>query len=401
MNKIYLFFILLVVFGSVSGFSIDFNFTKDNYYAGETVQVEFGVNGSLKGEILTQNLKLVCNGEKQNTAFDLLRLNNGNYYSFFNLKDGVVGNCSFVVEDVIYEAGGFLKQGNFMGNFVVNESNNSVLAINPAALKITDLESQNRFTFYLTGDEVNYSIEENFDFIDVDKNEDSFEIYLSDMLYDGSDKIEFNLNYGEGSYVIPIWFELDSFDDDVQQQNLNVDGREKEIMFVEDVDLFDVDLARNESLSGFIRFKAVDGDIENLEFDLEGNISDIIDLQFSNLSEIKKDEVLKEYLYVNQKRDASSGSYYGNLVIRYGDKSVKFPIQVRIKEGTSLGEDVISVNDTNGNGTIKEEEKGSSSLIGVFVIILFILMGFFVYKLYKKRTKNPSSFVVGKQQGFS
>ena len=397
MNKCYILFIIVFVFGSVSAFSIDTNLAKENYFSGETLQAEIFINGVLEEEISTGDIKLFCNNTLIGVSPSLLKLGTTHYYSFFWINKNLKSQqCEFKIKDVIYYDNGFLKQDSFSKNFSLIETNESLLFINPAGFKIDDIGSQNNLRVYLENlgrDITNISITTEDSFLElsisdvsgISESSSYFDIYLSEFLYNNEEKAEINLEYGTNNFIIPIW--ISSQDESnitpIEENITYVD--ESKIEFIMDVDKFNVSLGEKEDLSGYVTIKNVGLSLTNIIFSLTGNLAEVIDLQTETLSSFNSGDSFKEYLYVNQIKDAMPGNYEGVLKIDYESKSIEFPIFIEIKT-----EEIV----LNGTGDVVDpgqppKDEKSISIWWFVLIGLLILLGI-VYFLYKKKTKiNP------------
>jgi len=396
----YFFLVMFFVIGNVSAFSLDINLEKEVYFPGETLQADISVDGTLEEDILTSNVKLLCNNDSVSVAPSLLKLDVDHYYTFFKLSESLTGDCELKLHELIYYEGGFLRQESFYENFSLVETNSSVISFIPAGFRIDDFDLQSNLRVYLTdlNEEVtNISVESSDAFAEVSDSEISwdslfFDIYLSEFLYDGTPKAEISLGYSGQFFKIPIWIFHDVDDTlPVEENDTYVD--EAKIEFVMDVSEFDVSLSENEDLSGYVTVKNTGSDLSEVAFSLTGNLGEVIDLQTENLDEFNSGESFKEYLYVNQRKSTALGVYEGTLKVEYELTSVEFPIMVEITENDP-GE-VVS-NGTGNGGDIDpsdDDEKGISIWWIILVIILLALVA--IYLTYRKKTKKKTDFLKG------
>lgn len=391
MKKFILILVLLLVFNFVSGFSLNVNFEKDSYSAGDTLQADILFDDDIQGEILTEDIELNCNGKIDVAPF-LLRLEDNHYYSYFDLPLNLDNqNCSVILNDIIYSENGFLQQTDFITNFILNNTNNSVY-VNPGAVRITDVGDADTFIVQITNtglNTTNYSISTIQTFFDISKKSlllnpgqiGEFYVYTSDVLYNNVGKAEIKLDYVD-SFSIPIFFL-------VEDEPLIENTTESRLEFVNDFDNFNVSINKNESTYGFVKFKNYGDDINNLVFELTGDLSKVVYLQFYVLEEIKKDETLKQYVYVNQNKTAISGNYSGNLKITYNSNFIEFPINIEISDVSIYVNNTV-INNSVKNGSVDNKEEKSSISVWLFVGLFFIVLIVVFYLLYKKKTNRNS-----------
>jgi hypothetical protein len=402
-SKKYLFFIIFFIVGGVSAFSVDIDLAKENYLPGETLQAEIFIEGTLEEQISASDIKLLCRGSSVSISPSLIKLKINHYYSFFGINQYLnFQECEFIIEDMIYYDGGFIKQNNFYKNFSLSESNESVVFVNPAGFKIDDISSQSNLRVYLEnlGEEgANISINTESSFIEFSSNELSwlpessgyFDIYLSEFSYADEEKTEVILRYGSSEFIIPIWI-----DQDVGQNTSNVVENityvnEAKLEFVMEVERFNISLSEEEDLSGYITIKNVGTDLGEIDYNLTGNLFEIIDLQTETLNSLNAGDSFKEYLYVNQMKNATEGIYQGTFKVNYESKTIEFPIFVEIK-----GEEIVLNGTGNGGedvgpGTPPQENEKINIWWFVFIVLLIILI--ILYFLYRKKTRKDPDFL--------
>ncbi len=408
--KLALLCMLLFVIGNVYAFSMDISFPKDAYSPGETLQADILIDGTLEENIVTQNIGLVCdldNGEKNLPiiAPSLIRIEENHYYSYFDLNENLnSGNCSVVVKNVIYYENGFLEQEDFSsGDFRLDETNNSLIFVSPAAFVSQDVLDDNSFDVYVTNNNqenlvVNLSsgasyIDLSKDSLQISKDDtESFNVYVSPLLIPGSGKETIVLKYNSQQFSIPIWLFYESQEEvnNTEDNTTIVSG--DSLSFVMDVDSIDVSVEPSKSLSGYVTVKNTGTNtLDSVVFELTGNLSNVVDLQTPQTS-VAIGETFKEYIYVNQKKNSLPGSYEGNLKVSYNGKSIEYPIYVNV-----LGEDSINTSQTNITRRLNQTNGEDSSsgvsvwwFVGIFFVIVFIVL----YLLYKKKTKRRLTFPV-------
>lgn len=403
MNKKYLFIILVFMISSVSAFSLNIELAKESYSPGETLQADILIDGYLEENIGSKNIKLLCSNNYVSIAPSIIKVSSDHYYSFFSLDQGISPqNCEFVIEDVIFYQEGFIRQADFNKNFSILATNDSIVSINPAAFKIDDISVQNNFQVYvenLGDDTLNLSIFTQDDFVELSLGELSgdpesasyFEVYLSEFLYSGEETAAITLNYDTREFEIPIWiFEDDSTNITIPEEN-NTYVDESKLEFVMDVDMFNISLGSEEDLSGYVTIKNVGESISNILFSLTGNVGEIIDLQATNLDSLSSGESYKEYLYVNQLKNAEEGIYQGTLKVDYSSQYIEFPIFVEIKSGEIVGNGSVDNGDPVDPGVVPDE--GTEFNIWWIVLLIILIALIAIYFLYKKKTKKNPDFL--------
>ena len=398
MNKKYLFFVVLFALGNVSAFSLDASL-KDNYSSGETLQADILVFGQLEEDILTGDIGLECEGFTVSVVPSLIKVEENHYYSFFDLGDLNVGNCSFVVKDVLYYEGGFLEQNDFKFDFKLVEVNGSVIHVSPAAFRTTDLTIQNSFDVYLTnnGESVDVLISTTASFIDLSessislRSEDisSFNIYVSPVLIEETEKEEIVLTYDSKEFIIPVWIFYEENFIPVEDNITLIDG--SLIGFVMDVNEINSVLNQSEDTYGYVTIQNIGTDLNEITFSLTGNLEEVIGLQTERVNDFNRGDIVKEYFYVNQRKNAESGNYSGALKVEYDFKSIEFPIFVEILGSEAIIE--INGSDRDNGSAIESNAEGLNISIWWYVLIFFVILFIIVYVVYKKKSKKPVNYL--------
>lgn len=396
MNKKYLFVVILFVFGNVSAFSLDVDL-KGNYSPGETLQADILVSGQLEEDILTGDIGLECLGSSVSVVPSLIKVEENHYYSFFDLSGLDVGNCSLIVSDVLYYESGFLEQNDFSFDFSLVEANGSVIYVSPAAFRTTDLTVQNSFDVYLTnnGAAVDVSISTSASFIDLSESVLSldssgmFNVYISPLLVEETEKEEIVLTYDSKEFVIPVWIFYEDLGFIPEENDTFVD--ESRVEFIMDVESINSVLNSSEDTYGYITIQNIGSDLDTITFSLTGDLGGIIDLQVESFDDFNEGDFVKEYFYVNQRKNVDPGNYSGALKVGYDSKSIEFPIFVEILGG----ETVIDTNETErDNGSAIESDSGGLSIsIWWYVLIFFVLLFIIVFFVYKKKSKKPANYL--------
>jgi hypothetical protein len=397
--KFSLFFIILFVIGNASGFSLDFTFSNSDFSSGETAQLEIIVNGTLEEDLKNENLNLICSDQNVEFVHNLLKIDDSTYYSFFNLGNLDVGNCTLFFEDVIYYEGGFLKQKDFSTNFNLIESNKTSIYVDPAGIVFENFNLQNFIQLNIFNSnliDIPISITSDLDFIEFDvenfilSTEEFFniELYFSEFVYDGEEKGSVFLEYDNNTFTIPIWINIDySPEPELDDDEILIPVVGKNIEILQGFDGFDLTIVSSEDKSGYVLIKNLGENIELVEFKLSGDVLEIVDLQNDKLENFNSGDKFREYIYVNQDKTAEIGNYTGYLEIHYDGEIIKLPILIKI-EKIFIGQTII--NDTVIPG---KEKEGDGINVWILVLLFIILAGAILFLIYKKKTKKSKNFL--------
>ena len=392
--KLYLFFMIFLVVGNASGFSLDFSFSDSEYSNGETVQVEIIVDGVLEEELKNDDLSLSCSGV---FVPNLLKIDDSNYYAFFNLIGNEIGDCILSFNEIIYYEDGFLKQMDFETNFSIVDRNISTIFVDPAGIVFSDFNSQNFISLSLFNsneDLISVSISPDFGFVEVEEmiNISSSEfvevdLYFSEFAYNNEEFGKILLKFEENIFEIPVWIDVAPVDIVVPIEDNFSSVVEPKIDVLQGLEGFNLVISKFEDKSGYVLLQNSGADIDLVEFKLSGDIIDIVDLQNENLKDFNSGDKFREYIYVNQKKTAEFGNYTGSLEIHYESEVIKLPILIKIEE--------VEINQTFINETVlpgtEKEENGIN--VWLLVLLFVILAGAILFLSYKKKTKKSADFL--------
>ena len=213
-------------------------------------------------------------------------------------------------------------------------------------------------------------------------------MYISPVLIEKTEKEEIVLRYDSKEFIIPIWIFYDG--EDVPPEN-NTFVDESLVEFIMDVDSINSFLNQSEDTYGYISIQNIGFDLDAIVFSLTGNLGDVIDLQVESVNEFNKGDIVKEYFYVNQRKNAEPGNYSGTLKVDYDSKSIQFPIFVSILGGGP----VVDINETErDNGSaIENDTEGWNISVWWYVLVGFIILFIIVYFVYRKKSKKPVNYL--------
>ncbi len=391
--KKYLFFIFLLVIGSVSGFSLDYSFSDLEYSNGETVQLEVSVDGILEEDLKNDDLEISCS---ERFVPNLFKIDDSMYYVYFNLEDSSVGECVLSFNDIIYYEEGFLKQSNFETNFSVVEGNYSTIFVDPAGIVFNDFNLQSFIPVNLfnPNDEIiNAGISSDLGFVEVvevvEIDPEEFvgvELYFSEFTYNNEEFGKIFLEFNGNNFEIPIWINVENVDVPIIEDNVTP-SIQPEIEVLQGLEGFNLVISKSEDKSGYVLIQNNGINLNLVEFELEGDVMDIIDLQDERLENFNSGDKFREYIYVNQEKNAEIGMYEGNLIIKYLGESIELPISIEVSEVVS--NQTVNVNDT----VIPSDNESSGINIWIIVLVIFVLLGVVLFLLYKKKTRKSEDFL--------
>ncbi|MFH1376396.1 MAG: hypothetical protein ABIH25_02060 [Candidatus Woesearchaeota archaeon] len=388
---------------SVYGSAVEINLGKTEYAAGETLQAYLIID-EIEEELSINNIKLIDGSMNRVSVTPFLNKLKDDYYVYFNLPiDLDLDNYSIVVEDVIYtNENGLLVQGDFSADFTIVEKE-TVISVDPGIIMADDLDSQNTFNIYLYNHGeltlVDFSVDSEYISLSEDElplsTSGYLDVYVSELIGDVDTKY-LSINYNGGSYSIPIWLggegvavKNETPINNTPEENISIEG--VSIEFLTEQDFINITINKNKSKYISIEFQNKGNlTVEDIEFSLEGNISLISSLGYSNLDILSPGEIAKQNVRLNSDKNAL-GYYTGKLIMNYGDvKEFVFDIYF-VEESVPdvvLPDDSIFIGDEE-NYEPETEEDGETNywiLFGfIFAVILFV-----IYILYIKHRKKQN-----------
>ena len=408
MNPRILFLIFALIFFCNFSFALPLNieFEKESFYSGETVQGKIYFDESFQDE-LNSNDFYISLEESTNVYPVLFDFENYTYFYFDLPLDLVGGSYDFVVEDVIYLENEVLVEEDQIFNFELFDLDRSIVTIDPALINV-NLDYDNWFEIDIVNPS-DYSAFVNMTFADdfIFTNYDSFSLssgrsknvkfYISSF----ADKAESSIliDYGNLSYSVPVFIEGFVVSIEINETPISNETNETEVIEPEGklifiTENFSASLKIDESKSGFVKvFNDFNQEIQNIEFELTGNLEKIIDLEFDNIDSIFAGEEIKNHFYVNENKESEVGEYSGSMNVFYGGEvvdSIEISINVYSEE-----EDLPLENDTildPIDDEPDEPEEDPPSNMGLFlgIIVFILILGIFILVRYKKSKKVNS-----------
>lgn len=391
--------ILILSCGFVSAFPITIEFSKDSFFSGETVQANIYVEDLDYG--LDSNMLTFFNNISNFPINpSLIQLGQDHYYLYFDLDEDLIsGNYSLVFNDVIYRIDNVLTQDDFVFDMIIQETNDSILSINPGIIKVGDVQVNNNFNIYLLNrgnENILVSLTSSSSFIDLSLNEVSLgagqsnliNVYLSEYLIDNIETENIEISYDNKSYTLPLWFRRDdtTFTD--------IELVEGDLYFAEDVEFFNKSIYFNESIiGGYVKVRnSFNLSLYDINFDLDDSLKEVIDLEFSSLDEIGGNEVIKLYLNINENKDIEHGTYEGYVYLENGELEDSFLMIINVLsiiEEEEIIDDIISddIEDI-------EPEEQKKLVLGVWfwALIFLVFVGLILYLIYNKKKPKKTNF---------
>ena len=380
-------------------------FEKSSYFSGETVQGKIFFDESFDDVIRSNDFYMGFNGSTFDIYPVLVDFENYTYFYFDLHVDLDSGNYDFVIENVLYVDNNVLVEEDQFFNLDITSLEGPVFTISPALVNV-NLENSNWFEIELNNPSeetafVNISFLDNFIFTNYDYfslNSGSSRVvkfYVSSSFANKSESFIY-MGHENLSYSIPIFIEgiVISEEENVSEP-INITNETQAVgglVFIQRG--FDADLMLGESDSGFVKvFNDFNQDLNDVNFELTGNLADIIDLEFANVETIVAGKEIVNHFYVNEDKKGESGVYEGNLEVKYNDE-VYDSIDIMINI-LSAGEQPINDTTPQINNSREEKEPDAPSsnkslLFGIlaFVIVLAVLI-LIKYKKSKRNTNLP------------
>ena len=284
---------------------------------------------------------------------------------------------------------------------IIQETNDSILSINPGIIKVDDVGVNNNFNIYLLnkGDEdILVSLTSSSSFIDLSLDEISLgggqseivNVYLSEYLIDNLETENIEISYDNKSYIIPLWFREDILPP-------TSDFVEGDLYFEEDVEFFNKSIYFNESIiGGYIKVRnSFNLSLYNINFDLDDSLKEIIDLEFNSLEEIGGNEIIKLYLNINENKNIEPGIYEGYVYLESEELEDSFFMIINV---LSIFEDDIEdeiIDDIISDEIIDgEPEEQKKLVLGVWfwALVFLVFVGLVLYLIYNKKKPKKTNF---------
>ena len=221
-------------------------------------------------------------------------------------------------------------------------------------------------------------------------------------------KDNIKINYNEKSYLIPIILETIEESKNVEAEPLLAPPKEVIIFlnssygigFPKEIKIDKFSSPNNP----FYLLNKWDFTIRNISFVITGNLKEIIRLNITNVNEIKPNETLQQYIWINERKNPSLDSYNGEILILHNQGVINaLPLSIGFKEKNKSPELNQTVeNETSkekiSNKTVtpeKEENKKSYLPLIIIAIIIVIIILILAFLATRKKEKEPFEEFIG------
>jgi len=378
MRICYLLFLLFLL--SVYFVKADITFLREDYLIGDTVQSEIKID-NLVDDLTISDLKLYYNGSKINVGFFMIKLEDS-YFAYFDIPLNFQGGVyELIAENVNIIEDQILKEKDFVGNFSVNLGDNALI-VNPPIIKtnidgVFDVNVKNNGNKTIDVSIISSGVNSSLDSIRLYKKENK----KFQVLVENKGNWNIKLNYDGKVFEIPIYMTEEKV---VSPPEINYKSviSENSISFVEDVDIINLNLKVGEVREGQIRFKNFyNGTISGVKFRLEGNIVEVVDINFTNI-DLDANEEKYQYLWIN--RGNKTGIFSGQLILERGIIYDSFPIYVIISDDVVIPEPEPIINQTTNEsskpGSANENKKNYRWL---WILVIVFIIGILIFYVWR------------------
>ncbi|MEK6907490.1 MAG: hypothetical protein AABW45_03095 [Nanoarchaeota archaeon] len=379
--------LLLFLLPIVNAQDITISLSKDNYFQQETLQAEVFINLTLAEEITASNFGLI---DKENKTIPiplfLEEISNNHYFIYFNVPKLNNGTYFFLVKDVKYTDTTLKKISKSQEFYLNNISSISILPailnrVNSTNLKIMNHGSLINVTIKASEINLNKNLLLQNEFntnLEIPKNIDNFNI---------------RIDYGDRFYLIPVIPYQETFN---EIRSLIIPKNAFILLNSTLGNYFNnkITLTKDSSPNGPFYIKnTLNLPIDNIEFNLTGNLNEIARLNLNHIDEIKANEALEQYIWINENQNPSKLKYSGNIEVRRNGELLAFiPLEIEFEfieikiEGNLTKENKMNFNKTT-NFTKEQPvgEEQNKNLIIFFVLLILIVIIVLFYFIFKKQ----------------
>ena len=381
-------FIILIISFNIANAKIEI--FKPEYHPKETFQAELNFQ-NLTSDLTANNVQILkANNELSNIGILLVKINKEKYFIYGTIPETEYGNYKLVVKEVSK----LIEEENF----TISEQTNNIVSLNPAFI-IFDPKNKDFFKIELQNkgnNIVNVLIKSENNLTKADSENliinkaSSAYFYFSVNKENLKEEVKANLHLMyKNNYTIPIY---------ILNQVLPIQIIEKgNISFFTEkngiknyLTEYKINTKQGNFAEGTLFIENNLMDISNLSILINGNVSKIIKLSFDKIDLIEKGRTLSLSLLIND--NAKNSLYEGNLILKNDNIQKILPIQINItanniikKENKSEAQiiqkkDNKSSNKTNANIVKSENKKTLSYKVMGFIIVIFIIAYFIVFR---------------------
>ncbi len=392
--SLFLLIILSLNVNAILPLNIELN--RNVFAPGETVFVTITKNLVLENEINELDFRLIRNTTRVSLSISLLKQDE-TYYLYFDIPTNIEeGKYFFQDSNILYtDENNVFRKITQDVPLEVKKTNSSIIAISPLFVRVLNPDKNPEYTIRLKNNgnlDGTVFITKDSDFIVTDKNlvnvpklsTQKFNFILKNDLITKNVAL-INLKYDDKSYDVIIFINKEI-------TSTPIVASKDSIQFIEENKMINLSLY-NETREGPLKFKNFfDQTINNISFELTGNLNQIITLKITKLDSLESNEIVEQYLWINKNKNANSGIYSGNLILKSQDTYIEFPIYVKINEitpeqnitsnKTEIFEPIIKTNFTQPP---KKKEGVKLPWTLIILMIVVIIVGILIFYFKKKK----------------
>lgn len=199
----------------------------------------------------------------------------------------------------------------------------------------------------------------------------------------------------------------------VEQNISEIPELKKEIVFFSDLNnpqiransLINEEVPEKRELKGPLYIKNTgNSDIINLRITLTGNLDKIIRINVTNIPLFKKDETIKQFIWINEDKNPDLDEYQGSMLIESENFSIEFPIFLLIsrKEVIEQSEETLFIEERTETIEIEDFpaiepiiEKEPIEIIPPYkeiAVVLVTILVIIIYLVFKKPSTKKTKF---------
>ncbi|GAG22483.1 unnamed protein product, partial [marine sediment metagenome] len=157
------------------------------------------------------------------------------------------------------------------------------------------------------------------------------------------------------------------------------------VEFVEEFKRIDMDLLYNDTKIGYLKFQNVlNIPIYNLDFELTGNLYEIIKLKSERIKYLGAGRLGRVELIINEDKKEEPKDYSGDFIIRGIDFKVSMPINISVKY---TPEEIVFEEPTF---TPQPKKKDYTTVYVLLITAIFIIVVYLLIKLKLGKAKGKS-----------
>tara|TARA_Y100000310_G_scaffold345827_1_gene470690 strand:- start:1627 stop:2892 length:1266 start_codon:yes stop_codon:yes gene_type:complete len=389
----------------------ELNILQDTYYPGETFQALVS-----NTTITSSQISLLDNDSNAVAVSPLIGdTREDQYYVYFPLSNSLgEGTYTFLA-------------GSEKGNFTMSTSPMSV-QMKPAFVVLKKEEDKFIIQLINTGSATTVLISSSDNAISPWKSSVSLGLEETSNLnvkYEYNDiagDAELSLSYSDRTFSVPLFYleevkeETNTTIENTTETNITLSNETEEVealRFITDAEEALIEINEEETFGGYLDLEnLLDETLTDLEFTLSGNLEEVITLNITEIETLEAEEIISQYIWVNQNNDSELGEYEGELTLFNELYSVSLPITVTISEAEIIEYECEIDSDceeayecTDNECVIKEEvefdevifkeseeEKDSNGALLIGSILIIILLAFFILIYRQLKKGNEKQF---------